>query len=219
MTPVIRLLHLSVYATSQARIDATTSVVGMAKTGVYPGSFNPPTTAHLAIARAARDHYGLDTIDLTISVTALAKETVSKPILKDRLDVLFSSIADEPWLRAVVTEQQLLADIAEDYDVLVLGADKWLQIQDPKWYGTSNAARDEALARLPDLAIAPRGEIETPAEYTLEVDDSIASVSSTNARNGDFDLMLPAARLFAERTGAWLDPDRYERWLETAYGD
>ncbi len=191
----------------------------MAKTGVYPGSFNPPTSAHLAIAAAARDHYGLDTVDLTISVTALAKETVSRPVLKDRLDVLFSSITDEPWLRAAITEQQLLADIAEEYDVLVLGADKWVQIQDPKWYGTSNAARDEALARLPDLAIAPRFGIETPAEYTLTIEGEIADVSSTDARDGNIEMMLPAARLFAERTGAWLDPDRYERWLETAYGE
>jgi hypothetical protein len=41
-----------------------------------------------------------------------------------------------------------------------------------------------------------------------------AGVSSTRARSGEIDLMLPAAREFADRTGAWIDPGRYDQWLE-----
>ena len=49
------------------------------RVGVYPGSFNPPTTAHLAIADAARAQRGLSRIDLVISRVALAKEGVEHP--------------------------------------------------------------------------------------------------------------------------------------------
>ncbi len=41
--------------------------------GAYPGSFNPPTVAHLAIADAARRRLGLDRVDLIISRDALGK--------------------------------------------------------------------------------------------------------------------------------------------------
>jgi len=34
--------------------------------GCYPGSFNPPTIAHLAVADAARRQAGLDSVDLVL---------------------------------------------------------------------------------------------------------------------------------------------------------
>ena len=34
--------------------------------GVYPGSFNPPTIAHIEIALAARAHHGLQRVDLAV---------------------------------------------------------------------------------------------------------------------------------------------------------
>ena len=42
--------------------------------GVYPGSFDPLTVAHLAIAEAAQRAAHLDRIDLTLSRVALGKE-------------------------------------------------------------------------------------------------------------------------------------------------
>jgi len=42
--------------------------------GVYPGSFDPLTIAHLAVAEIAVDHLGLDRLDLAISRFALGKE-------------------------------------------------------------------------------------------------------------------------------------------------
>ena len=50
--------------------------------GVYPGSFNPPTTAHLAIAEAARTHHRLDRVVLSVSRSALAKEDVPDSVMK-----------------------------------------------------------------------------------------------------------------------------------------
>ena len=184
--------------------------------GVYPGSFNPPTLAHLGIAGAARARYGLDRVDLVLSVRALEKEHVDRPLWRDRLAVLEALAGRVGWLGVRTTEAQLLADIAEGYDVLIMGADKWHQVLDVRYYGDSAEARDAAVARLPRLAIAPRPPLEVPAELLLDVEDAFADMSSSRARAGARELMVPEAADFDRRTGAWTDPDRYERWLADA---
>ena len=173
----------------------------MGRVGVYPGSFNPPTIAHLAIAVAARDTHRLDELVLSVSRTALAKEHVERPPFEERIAVLRESVADVDRLRVRVTDRQLLADVAEGFDLLVLGADKWHQIQDPGWYD-SVSARDAALERLPPVAIVPRDGIEIPPELELHVPRA-DGVSSTRARRGDEHLMTPAARAYATRRGGW----------------
>ena len=105
--------------------------------GVYPGSFNPPTIGHLAIAEAARDQRGLDRVDFTVSRVALGKEAVERPSFDDRIAVLETSVADIEGLAVVVTDHQLLVDIAQGYDAVVMGADKWAQVLDPAFYGDS----------------------------------------------------------------------------------
>ncbi len=182
------------------------------RVGVYPGSFNPPTVAHLAVSRAALEQHGLDQVVWSISTRALAKESVQHPTFEHRLDVLHKVVAGEDWLRLQVTELQLLADIAEGYDTLIMGADKWDQIQDVAWYG-SETARTKAFARLPNVAIAPRPPITVPAELLLDVDPAHGLVSSTAARDGALHLMLPPARQFAERSGAWVDGQSYLDYL------
>ncbi|MDH3301812.1 MAG: hypothetical protein OES24_15040 [Acidimicrobiia bacterium] len=182
----------------------------MAARGVFPGSFNPPTVAHLAIARAARDRHGLDAVDLVVSRRSLAKEEVEHPRFDDRIEVIRRSIESHSWLDVVVTEAQLLVDIARGYDLLIVGADKWAQIRELKWYDTPEA-RDLALAELPPTAIVPRHGYTHPNDRVLDLDDStLASVSSTRARAGEIELMAPAARRFALETGAWIDPARYQ---------
>jgi hypothetical protein len=167
--------------------------------GVYPGSFNPPTTAHLAIAEAAFTQRRLHHLDLVISRVALAKEDVEHPSFETRVEVVRASVAHLAWLDVVVTDAQLLADIAAGYDVIVMGADKWHQINDPRFYGHSAVARDAAIARLPELAIAPRPPAPVPAGAALLVPAWAQDVSSTLARAGALDLMTPAARA----SGAW----------------
>jgi hypothetical protein len=108
--------------------------------------------------------------------------------------MLAAVAASRPWLGVVVTEQLHLADIAQDYDVLVLGADKWMQVLDVAFYG-SEKERDAAVARLPRLAVAPRHDFPVPDNcILLEVD--LPHVSSTAARSGQSDLVLPEALPF-----------------------
>jgi nicotinic acid mononucleotide adenylyltransferase len=184
----------------------------MARRAVFPGSFNPLTVAHLTIAETVVDRHGVTTIDLVLSRVALAKEHVDRPLVEHRLDVLAAASATRPWLGAQLTDNRLIADIAEGYDLLVVGADKWAQIHDPAFY-ESERARDDALARLPEVVVIPRPPHEVPAHLVLELADDLSTISSTAVRDGRHEWMAEEARRFDERTGAWTEPERYERWL------
>ncbi len=196
-------------ATGDSQSGATERV------GVFPGSFNPPTVAHLAIAAAALDQHRLDRVDLVMSNVALAKEAVLRPTVPHRLQVLREACSDDPRLVARVSDRQLIADLAEGYDVVIMGADKWMQIHDVAFYGGSSAQRDAALARLPQVAIAPRPPLEVPVELALSLPASVSDVSSTSVRAGRRDWMTPAAIAFDDLTGAWSDPSRYDDWLRS----
>ncbi len=154
----------------------------MATHGVYPGSFDPLTVAHLAIAEAAQQACGLERVDLALSRDPLGKEGHRQTSLEERLAAIDAAAdAGRPWLRATVTEQRHLADIARGYDVLVLGADKWEQLRDPSFYD-SEQHMEAALARLPRLAVAPRGGHPVPDGCIL-LDVDMHDVSSTAVRD------------------------------------
>lgn len=178
--------------------------------GAYPGSFNPPTVAHLALAEAAGRQAGLDRVDLVVSRVALGKADLTTPTLDQRVEVLRAVASSRPWLGVVVTDHQLLADIADGYDALVVGSDKWAQVLDPAWYGGSVEARDRAVARLPLVLVAPRIEaepdlvvVEPGRVEVLALDGSLREVSSTGVRRGRRDWMVTEAAEFDARTGWW----------------
>jgi len=176
---------------------------GVTSLAAFPGSYNPPTVAHLSMASAVVRQCGVARVDLVLSRVALAKESVVRPTVEERASVLRAVAATREWLGVVVTDAQLLVDICAEgpYDVLVLGADKWAQVLDPAFYGGSVAARDEAVARLPHLAVAPRGDGPLPSgERVTVLDVAHHDVSSSAARDGAVDLMLPEARA----SGLWL---------------
>lgn len=155
--------------------------------GVYPGTFDPLTIAHLEISDAAVERFGLTRLDLAISRGALGKDHLPDSTVAPRLEAIERAARTRPWLRAVATDKLLIADVAEGYDVVVMGADKWAQVNDPGWYGGDPSARDRALERLPVVAVAPRGGIHVPAEMLLEVPDHLGEVSSTAVREGRTD--------------------------------
>ena len=169
--------------------------------GVYPGSFNPLTVAHLAIAEAAVQQCGLDRLDLLISVDALGKATAELMPIDRRLAALERAAATRSWLRTGTTDRRLIADIADGYDVIVIGADKWLQVIDPAWYGDSDDERDAAVARLPRIALAPRAGIGLPDPASVGRPDVVLlalhedhhHVSATHVRNGRTEWLAPEA--------------------------
>lgn len=172
------------------------------RVGVYPGSFNPPTVAHIEIALTARDHHGLARVDFAVSVVTLGKETVAQPPIEERLAVIEASVAPIEGLGLVVTRHQLIVDIALGYDVVVMGADKWAQVNDAAWY-LDHAARDAAVAALPTLALAPRRGFEIPGEHALPVAADLLDISSSAVRAGRTEWMTEAARRHHERHGTW----------------
>jgi len=180
--------------------------------GAFPGSFNPLTVGHLAVAEAARAQCALNTVDLIVSRVALGKEGVERPRLEDRVSVLEAAAAARPWLGVVVTDHQLVADATEGYDVVVMGADKWAQVVDPAFYGGAAQARDAALARLPAVVVAPRPPFEVPGD--VDALDVTHEASSTAVRDGRSDWMAPEAAEFDRVSGAWTDPERYAAWLQ-----
>lgn len=165
--------------------------------GAYPGTFNPPTVAHLAIARAAVEQCDLDVVELVVSTEPLGKhgDPELRP-LDERLAMLERVAAPYDWLAVRATDAQLIADIAAGYEVLVLGADKWAQVMDAGWYGSA-VARDEAVARLPTIAIAPRPPHPVPADdvrcVVLDLDPSHHGVSATAVRRGERRWLAPGA--------------------------
>ena len=71
-------------------------------------------------------------LDFAISRVALGKE--DRADVERRQRALERIAAERPELGVVVTDAQLIADVAAGYDVVVMGADKWAQVNDPAWY-------------------------------------------------------------------------------------
>jgi hypothetical protein len=160
----------------------------MGPIGVFPGTFNPVTVGHLAVADAARRAHRLVRLDVVLSEVPLVKAGAADLVaLDERVAVVRAAVADRTWISVRTTTDQLLVDIARGYDVVVMGADKWAQVNDPAFYGGDPTARDAAVAALPTLAIAPRLGITVPDGSALEVPGWVTEVSSTAVRNGRAD--------------------------------
>jgi nicotinic acid mononucleotide adenylyltransferase len=162
--------------------------------GVYPGSFDPPTIAHVAIAEAAVRAGALTRLDIAISRVALGKDAAAQAPLGQRRALVERLGVSRPWLRVVVIDEQLVTDIAAGYDVVVMGADKWAQVRDPAWYGGSVSARDAAVARLGRVLVAPRAGFAVADAEVLDLPDHLAEVSSSSARAGARHLVAPECR-------------------------
>ena len=153
----------------------------------YPGSFDPLTIAHVAIADAVREQCRVERVSFVLSERTLGKDAGQRAVAQ-RAEALRSAQVDRWWLEVEVTAAQLLVDIAFGFDWLVLGADKWNQICEPQWYG-SETARDAALAGLPRLALVERHGHETRAlpdgALLLKLPDpALKHVSSSAVRSG-----------------------------------
>ncbi len=162
--------------------------------GVYPGSFDPPTIAHVAIAEAAVRAGALDRLDLAVSRVALGKNAAAQRPLAARLGLIERLMVSRPWLGVIVTDAQLISDIAAGYDIVVMGADKWAQVRDPAWYGGSVSERDAALARLARVLVAPRPGFEVVDADVLDLPAHLGAVSSSAVRAGSHELIAPECR-------------------------
>ena len=136
----------------------------------------------MAIAGVALAASGLDGVNLVLSRVALGKEGGHHAALEARVAAI--EALDLLWLAAAVTDARLIADVAEGYGAVVVGADKWHQLHDVSFYA-DEAAMAAALARLPRLLVAPRAGVDLPDGLeVLAVAAEHADVSSTAVRQG-----------------------------------
>lgn len=206
------------------------------RVGVLPGSFNPPTAAHLELARAARRRFELDTVAFSLSSVIVDKERVEGLCREDRLLLLALLTADDPWAAVVVVNRGLYSEQAPgfrtcfgvDADLrFIVGMDKVLQIFDPRYYEDRDAALDTLFAHVRLIAAnredwgdeALRALLDRPenAPYRdrvqpLTLPPHLRDQSSSAVRRGveggepAGDAVVPAVREFIEATGAYREP-------------
>lgn len=177
--------------------------------GVFPGSFNPVTVAHLTVARAAVEQCGLDRVELTLSRRPLGKAVGSLAGIDHRVRLLERLTVDRPWLGLAVRDERLLVDLAAGYDVLVVGADKLAQLLDPGWYDSA-AEHRAALGRLPTVAVAPRAGCALPHRLpaglrvvVLDTDPAHLEVSASEVRAGRHEWLPGELADLVRGSGAW----------------
>jgi cytidyltransferase-like protein len=148
---------------------------GSPRVALFPGSFDPPTVGHVALAEAAARE--VDLVLLVYATAPLPKGPGASPPLLDepsRIEALSRLARARPSLMAAVASHGLLVDQVEAVGdalpgsriVLAVGSDKFLQVLDPAWYED----RDAAMRRLFDRAFlryAVRGEDEDTVRRVL----------------------------------------------------
>ncbi|HEY6540236.1 MAG TPA: hypothetical protein VIZ18_04825 [Ktedonobacteraceae bacterium] len=179
---------------------------------VFPGSFNPPTTAHLAMLRQAREFgrvYGGVGVYAAMSKRTTDKEAVERPLLVDRmllLETVLHSHAPHTGIllfnRGLYVEQAeaIRAQFSEVKQLyFLLGFDKIVQIFDPHYYQDRDKALRELFA-LAEILVAPRAGAG-PAElsallarpentpfsshvHSLPLDTTYRDISSSRIRQG-----------------------------------
>lgn len=148
---------------------------------VFPGSFNPPTMAHLAMLKQARHFaylHGHMKVYAAISKHIIDKEAVERPLLVDRIVLLDTVLRHHLrhtgimlFNRGLYVEQAeaVRANFPKVMELyFLIGFDKIVQILDPRYYEDRDAALHELFA-LAELLVAPRGAAGT-AELTRLLD-------------------------------------------------
>ncbi len=179
---------------------------------VFPGSFNPPTFAHLALLKQAWQFarmQGSMRVYAALSTHITDKERVQRPLLLDRIALLQTVLRNHVrhtgimlFNRGLYVEQaaavhRTFPRVSNLY--FLIGFDKIVQIFDPRYYKDRNQALDE-LFELADFLVAPRGEFG-PEEldkllnrsenrqyarhvHSLPLSAAYRNISSTNIRQG-----------------------------------
>ncbi len=179
---------------------------------VFPGSFNPPTIAHLALLKQARRYAQLHQpmgLYAAFSKHTVDKEAVERPLLLDRITLLEKLLRRRiPKAGIMLFNRGLYLEQAEAIRqsfpkvrriLFLMGFDKLVQIFDPRYYTDRDAALSQ-LFELAELLVAPRGNQDrddimailqrpenrrfAPAVHPLPFDPAYRSISSTEVRQG-----------------------------------
>jgi nicotinamide-nucleotide adenylyltransferase len=194
------------------------------RVGLLPGSFNPPTAAHVALAAAGRAA-GLDATVYLLSKRTVNKEQVTGLRLEERL-ALLRALANGDGDAVAFLNRGLYVDLARAMRgalpeaaelVFLVGHDKIVQIFDQRYYADRDAALQE-LFGLSQFLVAPRAgagveELEellaVPENRpfaqrvgSLPLAERYQAMSSTQARAGDETVLPELVRAYLARRTA-----------------
>jgi nicotinamide-nucleotide adenylyltransferase len=154
---------------------------------VFPGSFNPPTKAHLSLMRQARrlalqrnkqEGKSYRTVQLFAAMSKLTvdKEHVQHPLLLDRIVLLEKLLKQRlPHTGVMLFNRGLYVEQAEAIHScfpnvqrlsFLIGYDKIVQILDPRYYTNRDTALRDLFA-LAELLVAPRADFGPQALTAL----------------------------------------------------
>jgi nicotinate-nucleotide adenylyltransferase len=153
--------------------------------GILPGTFNPVTVAHMALADA-----GLRTVDevLLVLPQVLPHKTWTGASFDDRLAILLAAVSDRNGISVASSDRGLFVEIAEECRAaygpdtrlsFLCGADAAERI------ATWDYGDPEAFARMMrqfDLLVADRGAKFSLPHRSLELEGAHAHVSATDVR-------------------------------------
>ena len=133
--------------------------------GIFGGRFDPPHLGHLALARAAIEHFGIDELHVTVVADAAHKHSESPAA--DRLELARLAFAE---LDAIVELEQhpFTVDALEDYGyddpIFLIGADELEAF--PTW------KKPERVLELARLGVAARpGYVPPTTSPRVEIFD------------------------------------------------
>lgn len=94
----------------RATLGIASSTASRPRLGVLSGIFNPPTLAHLALARQGKSELSLDEVLFVLPAVPPHKHQLEAS-LEDRAEMLLRAIAKEPQFSAAVSSHGLFLDI------------------------------------------------------------------------------------------------------------
>jgi nicotinate-nucleotide adenylyltransferase len=177
----------------------------MAIVGIFGGRFDPPHLGHLALARAAVRHFGID--ELHVTVVADAAHKPSEAPAEDRLELARLTFAD---LNAIVEleEHAYTVDALEAYGyaepIFLIGADQLAAL--PSW---KEPERVLELARI-GVAARPGHEppVASPRVEVFELEPHPVSSSELRRRvregNSIEGFVVPAVAAYIAARGLYI---------------
>jgi nicotinate (nicotinamide) nucleotide adenylyltransferase len=163
------------------------------RVGILPAAFNPVTVAHLEMARAARQQYGLDEVLFLLPLLFPHKQYTGAS-LEQRIEMLREALAAEPRFSIGSTDRGLFLEIARECRPVygpeaelffLCGRDAAERIAG--WDYSGEIPFGEQLQQY-QLLVAPRqGPYAPPPEWAdrihpLELPEELAAVSSSAVR-------------------------------------
>jgi nicotinate-nucleotide adenylyltransferase len=160
------------------------------KIGLFGGTFDPIHQAHLAVARAAADRFGLERVLFVPSAHPPHKAGITYASYEDRVRMVEIACAEDARFEvsrleegtarsySIDTIEKLCSTLAPDDEVFfIIGADAFAEIQTwHRWRNVVRAVRFVVVSR-------PDHQYQIPPEVRMErLDDVALAVSSSAIR-------------------------------------